>query len=497
MRGDRIPIDSISPENETWNLLGKLGVNIGDEQRLQFTVTHDNDKQDFEFAAPGLEPGDKARGTGIVPEFGGTSETGRENTLLSLDYTHNDLFGSRVQGQLYYRDYGLRGTTFDDRPFGIESINRNVLESDKWGGRLQIETPFSESTEVVWGLDYVDEETLLNRELFDIPTFEQSNGQILRKTGEIVVIPSYDLNSLGFFAQLQWDISDRFLLSGGIRHESIDLSVPDYTTATGEDVQGGDLDFSDTLFNIGAIYKATDSVSVFANFAQGFSVPDFGNVLFAPPQGFQVDADLDITSPQQIDNYEIGIRGNWRNIQTSLAAFYNESDLGTSFILLPNQRQELVRAPERVYGLEATLDVQLARGWQLGSTLTWSEGENDLDDDGDFEALNSIRISPLKLTAYVEHKTTPGWNNRLQLLYSGNRDRAFEDDVDLSPIDSYVTVDYLSSIKIGTGTLRIGIENLFDNQYFPVASQTFGNFNPSVNYAARGRTIGISYSFSW
>ncbi|HAJ59256.1 MAG TPA: TonB-dependent receptor [Cyanobacteria bacterium UBA8543] len=496
-QGDRIPIDSITPESETWNVLGKLGFNLGDQQRLQITFTHDDDEQDFEFAVPGLEPGDKARGTGVVPRYEGALPTGRENTLVSLDYTNGNLFGSRLQGQLYYRDYTLRGTTFDDRSIGINELNRNVLESEKWGGRLQIETPFSQSAKLLWGLDYSNEDTLLDRDFFDIPTFDDSEGRILRKTEERVVIPRYDLNSLGIFAQFQWDVTERFLLSGGIRHERVGLSVPDYTTAAGEDIEGGDIDFSDTLFNVGAVYKITKSVSVFANFAQGFSVPDFGNVLFAPPQGFRVEADLDITSPQQINNYEIGIRGNWRNVQASLAAFYNQSDLGTSFRLLPNQRQELVRAPERVYGFEATLDVQLNKALQLGSTLSWSEGEFDPNDDGDYKALNSIRISPLKLTAYVEHQTTPGWRNRLQLLFIGNRSRSFEDDIDLSPIESYVTVDYVSSIKIGPGTLNIGVENLLDNQYFPVSSQAFGNFNPSVNYAARGRTIGLSYTFSW
>ncbi len=68
-------------------------------------------------------------------------------------------------------------------------------------------------------------------------------------------------------------------------------------------------------------------------------------------------------------------------------------------------------------------------------------------------ALNSITIPPLKLTAYLEHQTTLGWRNRLQLMYSGNRDRPFEDDVDGTPIDSYVTVNYLSSINLGGGEL--------------------------------------------
>ncbi|MEO1466032.1 MAG: hypothetical protein AAFR89_07345, partial [Cyanobacteria bacterium J06633_1] len=69
------------------------------------------------------------------------------------------------------------------------------------------------------------------------------------------------------------------------------------------------------------------------------------------------------------------------------------------------------------------------------------------------------------LTAYVENETLPGWSNRLQALFSGNRD-LFADNTRFGrrPVDSYFVLDYISSIKMGSGTLQIGVENLLDNQ---------------------------------
>jgi iron complex outermembrane receptor protein len=103
----------------------------------------------------------------------------------------------------------------------------------------------------------------------------------------------------------------------------------------------------------------------------------------------------------------------------------------------------------------------------------------------------------LKLTAYIENQTLKGWRNRLQFLYSGNRDRAFDDAVEDAGIDSFFTVDYLSSIKLGKGQLQIGVQNLFNNQYFPVYSQYFAPFFDSANYAAKGRTLSVGYKISW
>lgn len=132
------------------------------------------------------------------------------------------------------------------------------------------------------------------------------------------------------------------------------------------------------------------------------------------------------------------------------------------------------------------------------------EGENDEDEDGEYIALNSITIPPLKLTAYLENETLPGWRNRLQLLYSGRRVseacrrlRAFDDDVDGASIDSYVILDFLSSIKLGAGELLIGIQNLLNEQYFPVYAQYFAPFDDSSNYAGQGRTLSVGYRITW
>ncbi|WLT39678.1 hypothetical protein NON20_09700 [Synechocystis sp. B12] len=39
--------------------------------------------------------------------------------------------------------------------------------------------------------------------------------------------------------------------TGGIRHEQVGLSVDDFTTLGGNTVQGGDLSYDATLFNLG------------------------------------------------------------------------------------------------------------------------------------------------------------------------------------------------------------------------------------------------------
>jgi iron complex outermembrane receptor protein len=89
--------------------------------------------------------------------------------------------------------------------------------------------------------------------------------------------------------------------------------------------------------------------------------------------------------------------------------------------------------------------------------------------------------------------------NRLQFLYVGDRDRAFESlndrgrSIDPAPIEGYFVVDYISSIRLGGGTLQLGIQNLFDNQYSSVYSQALRE----SNLAEAGRTLSVNYRLSW
>jgi len=504
--GDRIFNNRPLDQSATINVLAKAGVNLDSQQRLQLTFNHYRSSQvDNEYIndlSVDTRPAgtEKARALRVGEIEIIDSNPPRDiNTLLNFTYTHERLFGSQLQAQAYYRSNSLNFFPTDFREAFFQNIAFGQVEHQNFGGRLQIETPVFTAANLLWGVDYNSEYNTIVQDIFDPVAYDESGGRVYRKIDERVEVPRYDLNQLGLFAQLQWEISDNFLVSGGLRHQRIGFSVDDYTTFPGNaDIEGGDLDFNSTVFNVGAVYKITDTFNVFANFAQGFSIPDFGNLLRRPPAGFSIGGDFKQLEAVRVDNYEIGVRGNWRQVQASISGFYNTSKLGESF-LLDNRGFPIGinRAPQRIYGVEGTLDWRPGGGWQLGGTATWQEGEDDVNQDGDYLPLNSSIISPLKLTSYIQHQTTPGWRNRLQLVYIGDRDRAFDKKVDLADIDNYLVVDYISSIQIGPGTLNIGIENLLDTQYFPVRIQRAGGFNNSERFAARGRSLNVRYVINW
>ena len=504
--GDRVPFLGRGPENgRAIDLLGKVGVDFTEEQRLQVSVNHFDDTNEIEFINdpnPG-EDAEKARALERDIEFIGLDDKGeRQFTNVSVNYSHDNILNSQLTVQGFYRDnFNRYAEPFEFRGDALVAQQ----ESERWGGRVELETDFSPSFNLLLGADYSQEDLSQLYQRIDAEEFIESDFTVARFIEDVFFTPPYEVENLGLFAQGQWDISSRWLLSGGLRYENIGVRADDYTAVLFQenpiDVEGGSINVDDVVFNIGTVYDLTEELNVFANFSQGFGVPDFGRLLRQPPDGFRsLEDDLEFTAPQKVDNYELGLRGQWDNFQFSLAGFYNFSDFGVSFIQLTDDEGqiaglEVARGPQRIYGIEATVDWQPSPTWQLGGLISWNEGEDDQDEDGDFDALGTRDIQPLKITAYVENQTTPGWRNRLQALLVGGRDRAFDPDngPDFSEIESYVVLDYISSIQLGSGSLQIGIQNLLDEEYFPVSSQLFSSFGASNRVAAPGRTISVGY----
>lgn len=500
--GDLIPTNPNGQggitDGYSFNIFGKIGVDLDINQRLQLSFNRFDEEQDTDVAndpvvntLPGRQKARALRGLSL------DELPGNRNTQLSLQYNHDNAFwDSKIQAQVYYRDYLTRFFPFDGRNFASlgNAIFQSQVESEKFGGRLQIETPIVKDNQakLLWGVDYYHEDTVQPVITFDPNAFDNSGGLAFRRNGKRVWTPPIQTNSLGLFAQVNWNVTEKLAFNGGLRYENADLNVDDFSTLANPNVviPGGKLNFDATLFNAGLSYAINDNTSVFANFSQGFSLADVGLVLRNAPPGFSVQSLR--PEPQKVNNYEIGFRGQWDKVSGSLSAFYNESDLGTTF----TAPGTVLRAPERIYGLEAAMDVKANDTLTLGGTFTLMAGEIDVANNGNYTALDGFRIPPIKITAYVENQTTPSWTNRLQALFSGSRN-VFDNSTVFGrrPVASYFVLDYISSIKLGSGSLQIGIENLLDSQYFPVVSQL--QSADSSYAAARGRTVSLKYKFNW
>ncbi|MFB6275235.1 MAG: TonB-dependent receptor plug domain-containing protein, partial [Halothece sp.] len=145
--GDRRPTNNTTTDNtESFNILGKVGIDLTKDQRLQLTANHKENNIDFELL-PVANP-DDPDGKGLVEEreidfVDDATAPGIDNTLISLDYTHEDLWGSEVKLQGFYRTSETSNVPNDDRGGFFDAIFHGVRDEEVWGARLQAETPLS------------------------------------------------------------------------------------------------------------------------------------------------------------------------------------------------------------------------------------------------------------------------------------------------------------------------------------------------------------------
>lgn len=493
----------------TYNIGGKLGLRIDDVQRVQLSASHYRAQQDSDYTA---DPAVARLPAGSVPAqpLSGLSldeQNQIRNTLLNLEYAHTDILGGTLNAQVYYRDYFTRFTPFDAR--GVATRGRNVDQvmqnSEVFGSRITLRTPLGEqgSTELLWGADFNQERSDMPIDIFDPQAYDASGGRVFNKIGKLTYMPDLTSRSVGGFAQLQHKLNEQWSLEGGVRYEYATAQYDDFiplsesAAAQPATVRGGKVHYDSVLSNLGVTYSPVPGQEIYAAFSQGFQLPDIGVQLRNARRGFDIGSSN--LEPVKTNNYELGWRGAMgEQTQGSLAVFYTTSKLGDvqSF----NNGLILTRTQERIYGLEGSADwLASDEQWGAGGTFTWIKGREQ-PDGGDWQDMTGYRIPPLKLTAYVQFKPSEDWTHRLQATHFGAEDYRLNGTASFGrrKVDGYTTVDLVSQYRLSASDqVSLGIQNLFNRDYYPLYSQLMRNSNNTSHLPAPGTVLTASYTHQW
>lgn len=510
--GDRIapePSQGDLFDSNIYNIGGKLGLHIDENQRVQLAVSHYDARQDTDYAT---DPSVAKLPAGSVPANAikglDLDEQNRiRNTLVNLEYENLDILGSRLSAQMYYRDYFTRFTPFDARAVATRGSNVDQImqNSEVFGSRLTLRTPLGDSgsTELVWGGDYNQERSDMPLDVFDPTVYDASGGLVFDKTGKLTYMPPLRTRSAGAFAQLQHRFDEHWSVDGGLRYEYSTAEFDDFvplsesTAASPVAVKGGEVHYDALLSNLGIVYSPVLGQEIYASFSQGFQLPDVGIQLRNARRGFDIGTSN--LEPVKTNNYELGWRGELgSNTLGTLALFYTTSKLGDvqSF----NNGLILTRTKERIYGAEASADwLSDDAVWGAGGSATWMRGREKPDGKG-WQDMTGYRVPPLKLTAYVQYKPTLEWSNRLQATFFDAKDYRLDgvDSFGRHQVSSYTTVDLVSQYQISADDkVSVGIQNLFNRDYYPLYSQLLRNNNNTSHLPAPGTVLTASYTHNW
>lgn len=494
---------------DTYSVGGKLGYHIDDNQYIQFAANYYNAEQDSKYAS---DPSVAKLPAGSVPAqaikgLKLKDQNKNENQIYNLSYSNKDFLGSKIDTQIYYRDFFTRFSPFDARKVSTRGgqVDQIYQENNVLGSRLTVNTPleFLGNTSLVWGGDFSREKSKMPLDIFDPNIYDQSGGLEFVKIGNLTYLPELTTQSMGAFVQLKHQFNEQWSAEIGTRYEDsfakIDSFVPlsQLNQSNPYTVPGGKVKADAWLYNANVTFSPTDQHSIYASFSQGFQLPDVGVVVRNATAGFNLSSSF--LEPVKIDNYELGWNGQFNNFNSSLAAFYSTSDLGgvQSF----NNGLVLTRTKEKVTGIEATLDyLQESEIWGAGGSVTWMKGREKPQNSTAEQDMTGFRIPPLKITGYISYSPTDTWTNRLQATYFGSQDYRLDGKNSFGRYDvkSYTTADLLSSFELNKkDTITLGLENMFNRKYYPLYSQLMRTSNNTSHLVANGITFKVSYSHKW
>lgn len=498
--------------NDSIDVMGSLDYRPDNEQHFSLTAQYYDSQQDTDY---GIDYGPMFAGLkddSLIKRSDGLKldeQPFTERMMLNAQYSNANVFNHSLLAQAYYRE-----ETFGFFPFPVSALQMKYLGASEQsnqviGAKVLFEKEFDNLT-LNYGTDFSQEKFDAFQRIYDQGTSLTSNGLEFKHLGDVGRYPDFTTHNVGVFAQADWSVNDKLNAFAGLRYQ--------YTKYKGDDfigfaeqakilvgklnsagtILGGTTDKDIWLANAGLKYELTDNQQVWANFSQGFNMPDPGK--FYGKGKYSGGTDATLIDSVSVKNTELdGVKTNsvelgWRTQQqdynAQVAAYYSISD--KSYKYNGNLDVELDNDKQRIYGLEGQLKYYLTDTWY--SRAQGHLVQSEVKEDGNWDELSIYDASPSTAMAAVGYENFD-WGTELNLQHVGDLS-----DQDNDRIEGYELVGLNGYYTLPIGQLNFGIQNLFDKNYQTIWSQKaqkvysdygLGNL---FNYAGVGRTFSLSYS---
>jgi iron complex outermembrane receptor protein len=315
------------------------------------------------------------------------------------------------------------------------------------------------------------------------------------------------------FLQAQWDVTDRWSVSGGIRHSVVKFKSEDHfiTGLNGDD--SGNIQFSDTTPVAGVVFKVNPVFNIYANVGKGFETPTFAELAYKSVSATSTGLNFAL-KPAESTNYEIGAK-TYLGSSTRLNAAVFKTDTRNEIVVLVNQGgrsvYQNVDSTSR-QGFELAVDTKFGNGFTglLSYTyldakfenafLTCGTSANCAAPNLNVPAGNKIPGVPAN-SVYGElgwSYIPMGFSTAVEARWV---DKVFTNDLNDQSADAFTVVNLRVGLEQKLGTWKLNefarVDNIFDEQYVGsvIVNASNGQYYepaPGTNYMAG---VSASYQF--
>jgi hemoglobin/transferrin/lactoferrin receptor protein len=442
-----------------------------------------------------------------------TGDDRDERRRISLEHEFSGLGFGWLDGgtwRVYDQRSEVRQYTHENRTVragGVETLRVRdrafEFDQDLTGGEVTLHKTWNAgpgSHRVTLGLEYVDTHTAqlragVERNL----TAGTETTQVGPDAFPVRDFPVSTTRSSGAYLQDEMRYG-RWIITPAVRFDRYQLRphADAIFAADNPGVAPAPLDDASVSPRLGVVFRALDTLSLFASYNYGFRAPPYGdvNVGFTNlAAGYTTLPNPDL-EPESSDNFEAGVKYSRDGLRIDLSAFYNlYDDFIQSFAtvgfnpdtgLLEFQSQNVDSV--RIYGAELKTSVPFG-GFTWQSAVGYARGTNrDTDQPLD-------TIDPLRIVTGLDYRPKNGiWQTGLAVTWADSRSAIDSQGTQFLP-RSHAVVDLRGEVRLGRHLkLNAGLYNLTDEKYWEwsdVRGRPAGD--PAIDrYSRPGRSVSAS-----
>jgi hemoglobin/transferrin/lactoferrin receptor protein len=286
-----------------------------------------------------------------------------------------------------------------DRKTGSSQIRRQFENVDAYSLNVDFDKKVNKRFTLFYGLEAVGNVVGSNAYKEDINTAEQTITNSRYPNGSTWF-------SSGAYMNGKYNLSEKWSLNGGLRYSFYSISADFDTTlfqfpVTETTNRNGALNGS-----LGLVFNPSDHFQVYTNFSTGFRAPnidDLGKIFDSEP-GAVVIPNVNL-KPEYVYNGEVGfVSALFKHVKIDGVVYYtylqdalaraNFNFNGQDSILYDSELSR-VQAVQNVsdawvYGVQAGIEVVLAKGLSLRSTISFQKGKEFNIDDSAYYPKNHV-----------------------------------------------------------------------------------------------------------
>ncbi len=325
--------------------------------------------------------------------------------------------------------------------------------------------------------------------------FENFIGDQFGVRGKLRRDEQNELSSLDPYVQAEWE-RGQWMLTAGLRRTSLDVEVKDRYLSNGDD--SGSVDYRGTAPVLGALYKLTPSLNLYASAARGFETPTL-NELFYSSSGPGVNFGLQASRSTHL---EAGMKKMFgADTRLDLALFQVRTDDEVVVDAASGGRTSYRNAGETLRrGVELSFDTRFGPGLNARVAANVLRAVYE-DGFGSIPAGNRLPGVP-RASLYGELGWTATDGKLGGALEAIATSKVHPDDANIAtPAPGYGIVNLRLQARQEAGQWRFKefarLNNLFDRDY--VGSVIVGDSNRRYYEPAPGRNwvLGVSAQYQF